>query len=88
MKYSIEIGKIVEGALKHDQVKVINYTKRLITKLEEDNETRASNKFSKLLTEQGTTSLSAMGLKRDYLLRLILNLEQFWLILFIPMIIT
>ena len=26
MKYSIEIGKIIEGALKHDQVKVINYT--------------------------------------------------------------
>lgn len=24
MKYSIEIGKIVEGALKHDQTKVTN----------------------------------------------------------------
>ena len=49
MKYSIEIGKIVEGALKHDQAKVVNYTKQLISKLEEDNETRAANKFSKLL---------------------------------------
>ena len=29
MKYSIEIGKIVEGALKHDQTKVVNYTKQL-----------------------------------------------------------
>ena len=38
MKYSIEIGKIVEGALKHDQTKVINYTKQLIAKLEQDNE--------------------------------------------------
>lgn len=36
MKYSIEIGKIVEGALKHDQLKVINYTKQFISKLEED----------------------------------------------------
>ena len=34
MNYSIEIGKIVEGALKHDQLKVINYTKQLIVKLE------------------------------------------------------
>ena len=52
MKYSIEIGKIVEGPLKHDQAKVVNYTKQLISKLEEDNETRAANKFSKLLSVQ------------------------------------
>ena len=40
MKYSIEIGKIVEGALRHDQVKVLNYTKQLIAKLEEAVEER------------------------------------------------
>ncbi|MEK3761307.1 ATP-binding protein [Paenibacillus sp. FSL P4-0338] len=61
MKYSIEIGKIVEGALKHDQVKVLNYTRQLIAKLEEDKEERAVNKFTKLLTMQQESTLSAMG---------------------------
>ncbi len=64
MKYSIEIGKIVEGALKHDHMKVSNYTKQLIQKLEEDGEMRAASKFSKLLTVQSETSLSAMGMER------------------------
>lgn len=61
MKYSIEIGKIVEGALKHDQLKVMNYTKQLITKLEEDGEARAASKFSKMLDAQSERTLSAMG---------------------------
>lgn len=61
MKYSIEIGKIIEGALKHDQVKVFNYTKQLVSKLEEDGETRAAAKFSKLLSNQTETALTAMG---------------------------
>lgn len=65
MKYSIEIGKIVEGALKHDQVKVFNYTKQLIAKLEDDNESRAANKFSKILSMQSETVLSAMGSRRE-----------------------
>ncbi|MFZ5967669.1 MAG: AAA family ATPase [Bacillota bacterium] len=65
MKYSIEIGKIVEGALKHDQVKVLNYTKQLIAKLEEDNETRAASKFSKMINMHSETSLSAMGTVKD-----------------------
>ena len=61
MKYSIEIGKIIEGALKHDQVKVLNYTNQLITKLEEDEETRAAVKFRKILSTQAETSLVAMS---------------------------
>ena len=65
MKYSIEIGKIVEGALKRDQTKVINYTKQLIAKLEQDNEERAASKFSKLLSDQSEVTLSAMGMKKD-----------------------
>lgn len=65
MKYSIEIGKIVEGALKHDQLKVLNYTKQLIAKLEEDNEDRAANKFSKILTSQNEATLTAMGMSKD-----------------------
>lgn len=83
MKYSIEIGKIVEGALKHDQTKVINYTKQLIAKLEQDNEERAANKFSKLLSAQSEATLSAMGMKRILLFLLILNQEQYWRMLFI-----
>ena len=65
MKYSIEIGKIVEGALKHDNLKVINYTKQLVAKLEEDGETRAATKFNKLLADQTVSALSAMGMKSD-----------------------
>lgn len=61
MKYSIEIGKIVEGALKHDQMKVINYTKQLISKLENDEEKRAASKFNRLLTTQTQKTLTAMG---------------------------
>lgn len=65
MKYSIEIGKIVEGALRHDYTKVINYTKQLIEKLEEDDEVRAVKKFNKLLSAQSETTLSAMGMERS-----------------------
>lgn len=65
MKYSIEMGKIVEGALKHDQVKVVNYTKQLISKLEEDNEIHAANKFNKMLTAQNEATLSLMGVKKE-----------------------
>lgn len=64
MKYSIEVGKIVEGALKHDYAKVANYTKQLIAKLEEDDEIRAANKFSRLLTAQNEAVLSAMGMEK------------------------
>ena len=65
LKYSIEVGKIVEGALRHDQVKVLNYTKQLITKLEEDGETRAVAKFKKILETQNEMTLSAMGITRE-----------------------
>lgn len=66
MKYSIELGKIVEGALKHDQLKVLNYTKQLIAKLEMDKETRAASKFSKMITMQSETTLSAMGMNKEF----------------------
>ena len=65
MKYSIEIGKIVEGALRHDQVKVLNYTKQLIAKLEEDGELRAAAKFKKILETQNEMTLSAMGSTKE-----------------------
>lgn len=65
MKYSIEIGKIIEGALKHDQIKVLNYTKQLISKLEMDEEIRAATKFKRLLTAQAETSLTAMNMSKE-----------------------
>ncbi len=65
MKYSIEIGKIIEGALRHDHIKVLNYTKQLIVKLEEDNETSAASKFNRMLTAQSEVTLSAMGMNKD-----------------------
>lgn len=61
MKYSIEIGKIVEGALRHDQTKVINYTKQLVSKLEIDNDSRAVAKFQRLLSAQAETTLTPMS---------------------------
>lgn len=65
MKYSIEIGKIIEGALKHDQIKVLNYTQQLISKLEMDEEIRAATKFKRLLTAQAETSLTAMNMSKE-----------------------
>ena len=65
MKYSIEIGKIIEGAMKFDQTKVINYTRQLVSKLEEDGETRAATKFNKFLLSQNEAVLSAMGNQKE-----------------------
>lgn len=61
MKYSIEIGKIIEGALKHDQTKVINYTKQLVSKLEKDNDSRSAAKFQRLLSAQAESALTPMN---------------------------
>lgn len=61
MKYSIEIGKIVEGALKHDRVKVRNYTEKLIQQLESNGETIPANKFKRLLATTDENTLKAMG---------------------------
>jgi SpoVK/Ycf46/Vps4 family AAA+-type ATPase len=63
LKYSIEIGKIVEGALKYDQVKVVNYTRQLVFKLEEDQELQAAQKFKNILTKKTESTLTAMGMK-------------------------
>lgn len=68
MKYSIEIGKIVEGALKYDQVKVLNYTKQLIEKLEADNEIRAATKFNKILAGQNDTIITTTGSLKEFVI--------------------
>ncbi|NLB76449.1 MAG: ATP-binding protein [Crenarchaeota archaeon] len=55
MEYSSEVLKIVEGALKSDKAKVANYTKLLVDKLKENNETRLANSFLKLLANNSVT---------------------------------
>lgn len=55
MEYSSEVLKIVEGALKSDKGKVSNYTKLLVDKLKENNETRLANSFLKLLSNSSFT---------------------------------
>ncbi len=60
MDYSSEILKIVEGALKSDKAKVSNYTKLLIDKLKENNETRLANSFLKLLAN-GSVTMTQMS---------------------------
>jgi len=55
MEYSSEVLKIVEGALKSDKAKVSNYTKLLIDKLKENNETRLANSFLKILANSSVT---------------------------------
>lgn len=62
MNYSIEISKIVEGALKRDNQKVVNYTKLLAEKLEKDGEERLSKRFIKLISQNVDSSLTTMGL--------------------------
>lgn len=61
MKYSIEIGKIVEGALKHDRIKVRNYVEKLIQQLELNDETVTSNKFKRILAMTDESTLKAMS---------------------------
>lgn len=61
MKYSIEIGKIVEGALKHDRIKVRNYAEKLIQQLELNGEATAANKFKKILSTTDEGTLKAMS---------------------------
>ena len=61
MKYSIEIGKIIEGALKHDQTKVFNYTKQFVSKLEKDGDSLSAIKFQRLLSAQAESTLTPMN---------------------------
>lgn len=62
MKYSIEISKVIEGALKLDRQKVENYTQLLIDKLNKEGEIKVANKFVSLLEKNNDTSLNSMDL--------------------------
>ncbi len=54
MKHTLEIMKIIEGALKSDQNKVINYTKMLSDKLEKEGENKVAEKLKKTLSSNST----------------------------------
>lgn len=66
MKYSIEILKIIEGALKYDKTKVLSYTEQLIKKLNEDGEEKASSKLKKIINESDNTVLSVAELEKEF----------------------
>lgn len=61
MKYSIEIGKIVEGAIKKDTAKVRSYVEQLIKKLDEEGENISADKFRKMLSLSPVVALSSFG---------------------------
>lgn len=63
MKYLIEIGKIIEGALKHDNKKVLNYSKLLIEKLEQDGDEKFAKKIEKILENETANQLMPMEFK-------------------------
>lgn len=49
-QYVFDIGKIVEGALRGDQAKVLTYTDRLRSRLEEDGEQQAALRLARLIS--------------------------------------
>lgn len=50
MDFSIEIYKIIEGALKHDDEKVINYTRLMINNLQKSNNVRQAKMLEKVIS--------------------------------------
>ncbi|RAK12528.1 ATPase family protein associated with various cellular activities (AAA) [Halanaerobium saccharolyticum] len=54
MEHTLEILKIIEGALKSDQDKVVNYTKLLSNKLEKEGENKVADKLKKALSSNNT----------------------------------
>lgn len=66
MKYSIEINKIIEGALKFDKLKVHSYTKLLAEKLESDGDTRAAARIIKTLNLSDSANLEPMNIKKGF----------------------
>lgn len=49
-QYVFDIGKIVEGALRGDQARVLTYTDRLRSRLEEDGEQQAALRLERLIS--------------------------------------
>ncbi|GAA0733691.1 ATP-binding protein [Clostridium oceanicum] len=62
MKYFIEISKIIDGAIKLDKVKVENYIRLLMKKLEKDGDDKAAIKLKGLLEKNSSNSLNPMDI--------------------------
>lgn len=65
MKYSLEVGKIIEGSIKYDFAKVKNYTSLLIEKLKKDGDYVAAKKFERLFESTGANALSVSGVQTN-----------------------
>jgi len=50
MKHLVELTKIIEGGLKADRAKVINYTELLADKLEKEGDTKAAKRFRQTIS--------------------------------------
>ncbi len=55
MQYLTEITRLIDGALKGDRPRVIDYTKLLATKLEKDGDARSAKRLSELIARSGST---------------------------------
>ena len=53
-----EIAKIIEAGLQRDSTKVLNYTKLLISNLEESGDTKRANSISRILKKNKTLALT------------------------------
>ncbi len=60
MKYTIEISKVIEGALKQDIRKVVNYTNLLLEKLEADGDLKTMKRLKKFIDSYNSDTLSPM----------------------------
>lgn len=61
MKYSLEVGKIIEGSIKFDYAKVKNFTKQLIERLKKDGDYLAAEKFERLYDNSGINVVGIAG---------------------------
>ena len=66
MEYSVELLKIIEGCVKLDKNKVVNYTELLIKKLNNDGEKKFANRLSKVLMSCNTNTLNVTEINTSY----------------------
>lgn len=65
MKYSIEVSKIIEGALGLDQNKVVNYANQLIDKLDDDGDTKTATRLKKIISKKESSTLAPNSLDNN-----------------------
>ncbi|KJS17903.1 MAG: hypothetical protein VR69_03095 [Peptococcaceae bacterium BRH_c4b] len=66
MNYALEVMKIVEGAVKLDRAKVINYTSLLADKLDEDGEKKTADRLRKIIIGSKTANLQPTSVEAIY----------------------